>query len=108
MSQRAFAALGVSTTAVQLWEKGVNADTENLAKIAARLGYKLDELLSYLAGKPVPEPLIWLRFRSICGNVSSAGAICCIALSVFEDEQQAEFPSASLGNCQSLIFIKFC
>ena len=59
MSQRAFGKLlGVSTTAVQLWEKGVNVpDTENLAKIAARLGYKLDELLSYLAGKPVPEPL---------------------------------------------------
>lgn len=59
MSQRAFGKLlGVSTTAVQLWEKGVNVpDTENLAKIAARLGYKLDEILSYLAGKPVPEPL---------------------------------------------------
>lgn len=57
MSQRAFGKLlGVSATAVQLWEKGVNVpDTENLAKIAARSGYKLEEILSYLEGKPVSE-----------------------------------------------------
>ncbi len=57
MSQRAFGKLlGVSATAVQLWEKGVNVpDTENLAKIAAISGYKLEEILGYLEGKPVSE-----------------------------------------------------
>ena len=57
MSQRAFAKfLGVSATAVQLWEKGVNIpDTEYLAKIAPRAGYSLEELLSCLEGKPVQE-----------------------------------------------------
>jgi transcriptional regulator with XRE-family HTH domain len=57
MSQRAFGKLlGVSATAVQLWEKGVNVpDTENLAKIAARSGYKLEEILGYLEGKLIPE-----------------------------------------------------
>lgn len=59
MSQRALGKLlGVSTTAVQLWEKGETIpDTKNLAKIAARSGYKLDDLISCLTGKPVPEPL---------------------------------------------------
>lgn len=57
MSQRAFGKLlGVSATAVQLWEKGVNVpDTENLAKIAARTGYNLEDILGYLEGKSVPE-----------------------------------------------------
>ena len=57
MSQRGFGKLlGVSATAVQLWEKGVNVpDTENLAKIAARSGYKLEDILGYLEGKPIPE-----------------------------------------------------
>ncbi|MDJ0736830.1 MAG: helix-turn-helix transcriptional regulator [Nostocaceae cyanobacterium] len=57
MSQRAFGKLlGVSATAVQLWEKGVNVpDTEYLAKIAPRAGYTLEELLSCLAGKPIQE-----------------------------------------------------
>ncbi|MBC1237424.1 DNA-binding protein [Nostoc linckia z18] len=57
MSQRAFGKLlGVSATAVQLWEKGVNVpDTEYLAKIAARAGYTLQELLSCLDGKPIQE-----------------------------------------------------
>ncbi|WP_414542488.1 helix-turn-helix domain-containing protein [Nostoc sp. CCY0012] len=57
MSQRAFGKLmGVSATAVQLWEKGVNVpDTEYLAKIAARAGYTLEELLSCLDGKPIQE-----------------------------------------------------
>ena len=59
MSQRAFGKLlGVSTTAVQLWEKGETIpDTKNLANIAASSGYKLDDLISCLTGKPVPEPL---------------------------------------------------
>lgn len=58
MSQRAFSKLlGVSTTAVQLWEKGETIpDTKNLTKIAARSGYKLDDLLAGLTGKQVPEP----------------------------------------------------
>ncbi|AFZ25189.1 Helix-turn-helix protein [Cylindrospermum stagnale PCC 7417] len=57
MSQRGFGKLlGVSATAVQLWEKGVNVpDTEYLVKIAARAGYTLDELLSCLDGKPIQE-----------------------------------------------------
>jgi transcriptional regulator with XRE-family HTH domain len=57
MSQRGFGKLlGVSATAVQLWEKGVNVpDTEYLAKIAVRAGYTMDELLSCLDGKPIQE-----------------------------------------------------
>jgi len=56
-SQRAFGKeLGVSATAVQMWEKGVKTpDTENLAQIAAHAGYTLEELLYCLEGKPVPE-----------------------------------------------------
>ena len=58
MSQRAFGKLlGVSATAVQLWEKGDTVpDTENLAQIAARAGYTMEELLNYLDAKPLPEP----------------------------------------------------
>jgi len=58
MSQRGFGKLlGVSATAVQLWEKGETVpDTENLAQIAARAGYTVEELLSYLDDKPLPEP----------------------------------------------------
>ena len=57
MSQRAFGKLlGVSATAVQLWEKGETIpDTENLVQIAKRAGYTLEELLSCLGGKPVAE-----------------------------------------------------
>lgn len=57
MSQRAFGKLlGVSATAVQMWEKGVKVpDTENLAQIAAKAGYTLEEVVSCLEGKPVPE-----------------------------------------------------
>ncbi|MBW4567618.1 MAG: helix-turn-helix domain-containing protein [Tolypothrix carrinoi HA7290-LM1] len=57
MSQRAFAKLlGVSTTAVQSWERGDSVpDTENLAKIAARASYTLEQLLAYLDGKSLPE-----------------------------------------------------
>ncbi|MUG99675.1 helix-turn-helix domain-containing protein [Scytonema sp. UIC 10036] len=57
MSQRAFGKLlGVSATAVQMWEKGVKIpDTENLAQIATRAGYTLEELLCCLEGKSVTE-----------------------------------------------------
>jgi transcriptional regulator with XRE-family HTH domain len=57
MSQRGFGKLlGVSATAVQLWEKGVNVpDTEYLAKIAARAGYTMNELITCLDGKPIQE-----------------------------------------------------
>ncbi len=56
MSQRAFSKLlGVSATAVQLWEKGVNVPTEYLAKIAPMAGYTLEELLNCFDGKPVQE-----------------------------------------------------
>ena len=57
MSQRAFGKdLGVSATAVQMWEKGMKVpDTENLARIATRAGYSLEELLCCLEGKPVAE-----------------------------------------------------
>lgn len=58
-SQRAFGKLlGVSATAVQLWEKGETVpDTENLIQIAERAGYSLQELLAYLEGKPLGEPV---------------------------------------------------
>lgn len=58
MSQRAFGRLmGVSATAVQSWERGDSVpDTENLAKIAARAGYTVEELLSHLEGKPQLYP----------------------------------------------------
>jgi len=90
-------------------------DTENLAKIAARLGYKLDELLSYLAGKPVPEPLdlaqILKQTRHAMSQVAMIAQAAAERFAVFAQsgmkQQQAEFPSASLGNCQSLIFINF-
>ncbi|MCF4969499.1 helix-turn-helix domain-containing protein [Nostoc sp. CMAA1605] len=57
LSQRAFGKLlGVSATAVQMWEKGVKVpDTENLAQIAAKAGYTMEELLCCLEGKPVQE-----------------------------------------------------
>jgi Helix-turn-helix. len=57
MSQRAFGKLlGVSATAVQLWERGDTVpETENLAKIAARAGYSLEEFLSILDGNSVSQ-----------------------------------------------------
>jgi transcriptional regulator with XRE-family HTH domain len=57
MSQRAFCKLlGVSATAVQMWEKGTKVpDTENLSRIAVHAGYTLEELLSCLEGKPIKE-----------------------------------------------------
>jgi transcriptional regulator with XRE-family HTH domain len=59
LSQRAFGKLlGVSSTAVQLWEKGQTIpDTENLAQIAIRAGFTLEELIGYLEGKPMREPV---------------------------------------------------
>jgi transcriptional regulator with XRE-family HTH domain len=59
ISQRAFGKLlGVSATAVQLWEKGQTIpDTENLAQIAVRAGFRMEELICYLEGKPLPEPV---------------------------------------------------
>jgi transcriptional regulator with XRE-family HTH domain len=57
MSQRAFGKLlGVSATAVNMWEKGVKVpDTGNLAQIAAHAGYSIQELLSCLEGKPIQQ-----------------------------------------------------
>jgi transcriptional regulator with XRE-family HTH domain len=59
LSQRAFGKLlGVSSTAVQLWEKGQSTpDTENLTQIAIRAGFTLEELIGYLDGKPMREPV---------------------------------------------------
>lgn len=57
MSQRAFGkVLGVSATAVNMWEKGLKVpDTENLAQIAAHAGYSIEQLLSYIEGKPIQQ-----------------------------------------------------
>jgi transcriptional regulator with XRE-family HTH domain len=59
MSQRAFSkVLGVSSTAVQFWEKGLTVpDRENLTQIALRAGFSLEELISHLEGKPMAEPV---------------------------------------------------
>ena len=56
-SLRAFGKqLGVSATAVLAWEKGEKVpDTANLASIAARAGYTLEELFCHLEGKRIPE-----------------------------------------------------
>ncbi len=57
ISQRAFGKLlGVSPTAVQLWEKGESIpDTRNLAQIAERAGYTMEELLNYLGLKQTSQ-----------------------------------------------------
>lgn len=57
MSQRGFGKLlGVSATAVQLWEKGETIpDIKNLAQIADRAGYTMEELMNYLGLKPASE-----------------------------------------------------
>lgn len=57
MSQRAFGKLlGVSATAVQLWEKGESIpDTQNLANIAARAGYTMEELFNQIGIKTMAE-----------------------------------------------------
>jgi transcriptional regulator with XRE-family HTH domain len=54
MSQRVFAKLlGVAYTTVQAWERGDSIpDIENLAQIADRAGYTIEELLNYLGIKP--------------------------------------------------------
>ena len=56
-SLRAFGKqLGVSATAVLAWEKGEKVpDTANLASIAAKAGYTLEELFCHLEGKRIPE-----------------------------------------------------
>lgn len=53
ISQRGFGKLlGVSATAVQLWEKGETIpDVANMAQIADRAGYTMEELLNYLGLK---------------------------------------------------------
>ncbi len=58
MSQRAFAKfLGVSYTTVQAWERGVSIpDIQNLAKIAQRAEYSIEELFGDLGIKPASEP----------------------------------------------------
>jgi len=58
MSRRAFSrSLGVSPTAVILWEQGETApDLANLIKIAKLSGYSLEELVCYLSGESLPEP----------------------------------------------------
>jgi len=58
MSQRGFGKLlGVSATAVQSWEKGDSIpDIENLAQIAAKADYTMEELLNYLGSKPKSQP----------------------------------------------------
>jgi transcriptional regulator with XRE-family HTH domain len=58
MSQRGFGILlGVSATAVQSWEKGDSVpDIQNLAQIAAKADYTMEELLNYLGSKPVIKP----------------------------------------------------
>ncbi|MEO1373481.1 MAG: helix-turn-helix transcriptional regulator [Cyanobacteria bacterium J06635_10] len=57
LSQRAFSKqMGVSSTSVQMWEKGAKVpDTANLVRIAVQAGYTLEELLCCLEGKPIPE-----------------------------------------------------
>lgn len=58
MSQRAFAKfLGVSFTTIQAWERGDSMpDIQNLAKIAERADYSMEELLGDLGMKPASEP----------------------------------------------------
>ena len=58
MSQRAFAKfLGVSYTTVQAWERGDSIpDIQNLAKIADRADYSIEELFSDLGIRTASEP----------------------------------------------------
>ncbi|MCU0542478.1 MAG: helix-turn-helix domain-containing protein [Oscillatoriaceae cyanobacterium Prado104] len=50
--------LGVSAASVLYWEKGqVLPDTKNLAQIATRAGFTMEELMAHLEGKPVQEPI---------------------------------------------------
>jgi transcriptional regulator with XRE-family HTH domain len=58
LSQKEFAkALGVTYSAIQSWENAeVTPGAENLMRIAKAAGYSLEELISYLNGKPVESP----------------------------------------------------
>ncbi|AFY55175.1 putative transcriptional regulator [Rivularia sp. PCC 7116] len=58
MSQRVFAKfLGVSFSTVQAWERGDSIpDIQNLAKIAERAEYSIEELFSDLGMKPASKP----------------------------------------------------
>ena len=58
MSQRVFAKfLGVSFSTVQAWERGDSMpDIQNLAKIAERADYSMEELFGDLGMKPASEP----------------------------------------------------
>ncbi|MEA5594870.1 helix-turn-helix transcriptional regulator [Rivularia sp. UHCC 0363] len=58
MSQRAFAKfLGVSFSTVQAWERGDSIpDIQNLAKIAQRAEYSIEELFGDLGIKPASQP----------------------------------------------------
>ncbi len=56
-SQRKFAkSLGVSFASIQSWEAGdAMPSRENLSLLAARAGYTLQGLVSYLDNEPLPE-----------------------------------------------------
>ncbi|MCJ8279776.1 MAG: helix-turn-helix domain-containing protein [Rivularia sp. ALOHA_DT_140] len=58
MSQRVFAKfLGVSFSTVQAWERGDSIpDIQNLAKIAERAEYSIEELFGDLGIKPASKP----------------------------------------------------
>jgi transcriptional regulator with XRE-family HTH domain len=58
MSQKEFArALGVTYSAIQSWENAeVTPSSENLVKISKAAGYSLEELISFLDGKPMEQP----------------------------------------------------
>jgi transcriptional regulator with XRE-family HTH domain len=57
-SQKEFAkSLGVTYSAIQSWENAeVTPSSENLIRISKAAGYSLEELLSYLDGKPIETP----------------------------------------------------
>ncbi len=59
MSLSAFGRLlGVSAASVLYWEKGqVLPDTKNLAQIATRAGFTVEELIAHLEGKQPTEPV---------------------------------------------------
>ena len=68
MSQRAFGMeMGVSSTAVQHWEKGISIpETKHLSNIAGRAGYTLQQAMSYIDGGDLPEAdMVVLMTRQI-------------------------------------------
>ncbi|MEA5583022.1 helix-turn-helix transcriptional regulator [Nodularia harveyana UHCC-0300] len=100
MSQRSFGKLlGVSATAVQLWEKGVNVpDTEYLAKIAARAGYTFEELLTCLNGEPIQETsdlsvilrqIKYMPLSQVAEIIQAAANRLANVVETSEDEAQA-------------------